>query len=137
LNVLLLRVMCVTCLWCPCCTTATGLKPNCSQINNNNFISPLLGYQKQVDAIYFDPSNAFDRIPHSLLLHKLSAFGPSIGRLRSVFLVLFLRLLKFFPMFLGDLSWDHCSSIFLLMTYVCHVVARTKYLLFFGDIKLY
>jgi hypothetical protein len=28
--------MCVTCLWCPCCTTATGLKPNCSQINNNN-----------------------------------------------------------------------------------------------------
>jgi hypothetical protein len=34
--VLLLRVMCVTCLLCPCCTTATGLKPNCSQINNNN-----------------------------------------------------------------------------------------------------
>jgi hypothetical protein len=28
--------MCVTCLLCPCCTTATGLKPNCSQINNNN-----------------------------------------------------------------------------------------------------
>jgi hypothetical protein len=36
LNVLLLRVMCVTCLLCPCCTTATGLKPNCSQIINNN-----------------------------------------------------------------------------------------------------
>jgi hypothetical protein len=31
-----IRVMCGTCLWCPCCTTATGLKPNCSQINNNN-----------------------------------------------------------------------------------------------------
>jgi hypothetical protein len=30
--------MCVTCLWCPCCTTATGLKPNCSQINNNKKI---------------------------------------------------------------------------------------------------
>jgi hypothetical protein len=34
--VLLLRVMCVTCLRCPCCTTATGLKPNCSQINKIN-----------------------------------------------------------------------------------------------------
>jgi hypothetical protein len=26
--------MCVTCLLCPCSTTATGLKPNCSQIIN-------------------------------------------------------------------------------------------------------
>jgi hypothetical protein len=32
--VLLLRVMCVTCMLCPCCTTATGLKRNCTQINN-------------------------------------------------------------------------------------------------------
>jgi hypothetical protein len=30
-----LSVVYVTCLLCPCCTTATRLKPNCSQINNN------------------------------------------------------------------------------------------------------
>jgi hypothetical protein len=32
-----------------------------------------------VDAIYFDLSSAFDLIPHTLLLHKHSAYGLSDG----------------------------------------------------------
>jgi hypothetical protein len=44
-----------------------------------DFISPLVGSQRQADAIYFDLSNAFELVPHSLLLRKLSAFGLSSG----------------------------------------------------------
>jgi hypothetical protein len=43
-----------------------------------DFIAPLVGSHRQVDAIYFDLSNAFDLVPQSLL-HKLSAFGLSSG----------------------------------------------------------
>jgi hypothetical protein len=35
--------------------------------------------QRQVDAICFDLSNAFDLLPRNLLLHKLSYFGFSDG----------------------------------------------------------
>jgi hypothetical protein len=40
------------------------------------------------------------------------------GNLKSVFLVFFPRLLKLSPVFLRDLSWDPCSSMCSLTTYV-------------------
>jgi hypothetical protein len=44
-----------------------------------DFISFLVGSQRQADAIYFDLSIAFGLVPHSLLTYKLGAFGLSGG----------------------------------------------------------
>jgi hypothetical protein len=106
-----------------------------------DFISPLVGYQRQVDAIYFDLSNAFDRVSHSLLLHKLSAFGPSGGYVNWFRTYLsnqksqvrvsgvFPRILKFSPVFPRDLCWDPFSSMCSLTTYAMQLLTLSIYFL--------
>jgi hypothetical protein len=42
------------------------------------FITPLVTSQGQADVIYFDLSSAFDLVPHTSLLQKLSAFGELV-----------------------------------------------------------
>jgi hypothetical protein len=76
-----------------------------------DFISPVVDSQRQADAIYFDLSDAFDLVSHSLL-HKLSASGLSGGYVnwfRSYLsnrksLVFFPRHLKFSPVSPRDVS---------------------------------
>jgi hypothetical protein len=43
-----------------------------------DFINPLFRSQRQAGIIYFDFSNTFDLIPHTLLLHELSPFGMGV-----------------------------------------------------------
>jgi hypothetical protein len=44
-----------------------------------DYITPLVKSQRQVDAIYFDFSIAFNLVSHTLLLGKLSSFGLTIA----------------------------------------------------------
>jgi hypothetical protein len=94
-------------------------------------MSPLVGSQGQADAIYFDLSNALYQVSHSLLLHKLCAFGLSGGsenwfhshpsnRKFQIPLtsVLPSRFEVLFPVFLRDQSWDSSSSMCLITNQV-------------------
>ena len=48
-----------------------------SLVSYLDFSSSLVCSQRQVDAIYFDFSSAFDLLPHTRLLHKLCAYELS------------------------------------------------------------
>jgi hypothetical protein len=94
---------------------------------------------RQADIIYFDLNNAFYLVPHSLLLHKLSAFGLSgeyVNWFRSYpsnrkFQVHIFGILSSpseVPFSVSrDLSWDPCSSMGLLRTYVLQVPTLNIY----------
>jgi hypothetical protein len=64
-------------------TCQYGFTKSKSTINNLvtylDFIKPLVSSQGQADVIYFELSGAFDLVPHTLLLKKLSVFGLSGG----------------------------------------------------------
>ena len=46
-------------------------------VSYTDFISPLDCSHSQFDTVYFDLRSDFDLVPHTFLLHKLSAYGLS------------------------------------------------------------
>ena len=112
------------------------------------FISPLVSFQRQVDYIYFDFSSAFDFVPHSILLHKLCAYGLSdsyvnwyrnylTGRSASV------RILGGFSSPFAVFSGVPLGSVlgFLLfiifVNFIYNVIKYSRYLVFSDDIKIF
>jgi hypothetical protein len=57
---------------------------NRTYVTNVYYLSPIVRSQGQADAVYFDLSSAFDLVPHSLLLNKLSAFRLTSGHVNWV-----------------------------------------------------
>jgi hypothetical protein len=92
-----------------------------------DYISPLICSQCQVDAIYFDLSSTFDPVSHTVLLHKLRAYGLSDGYVSWLhsyttnrysvfeFMAFIPHPLKCFLVFLKDLFLGPFSLMYLLI----------------------
>jgi hypothetical protein len=113
-----------------------------------DFIAPLAGSQRQADAIYFDLSSAFDLVNHSLLLHKLSAFGLSSGYINWFRSYLSNRTSQVrvsgalsapFVVLSGVPQGSVLGPLLInaFINDICDVVAHSRYLLFADDIKMY
>jgi hypothetical protein len=113
-----------------------------------DFITPLVGSQRQVDAIYFDLTSAFDLVPHTLLLHKLSALGFSGGYVNFIRSYLINRQSQVRIGGTTSLPFEVLSGVpqgsvlgpLLFNVYIndlCDSIKHSRYLLFADDIKIY
>jgi hypothetical protein len=117
-------------------------------VNYLDYITPLVSSQRQVDAIYFDFSSAFDLVSHALLLSKLSSFGLSSAyvswfcsyltdrfscvKISGNFSAPF-RILAGVPK--GSVLGPMLFNVFI--DDICKVITHSKFLLFADDIKIF
>jgi hypothetical protein len=113
-----------------------------------DFLAPVVHGQGQADAIYFDFSNAFDLVPHNMLLHKLGFFRFSyayVSWFRS-----YLTNRRFRVRVCGTLSQPfqvtssvlqgsvlRCSLFNLFINDLCSSVHYCKLLIFADDVKIF
>ena len=113
-----------------------------------DYITALVSSQRQVDAIYFDFSSAFDLVTHNLLLRKLGSFGLtsayvswfcshltdrfSCVKISGIFSAPF-RILAGVPQ--GSVLGPLLFNVFI--DYICNVITRSKFLIFTEDIKIF
>jgi hypothetical protein len=125
-----------------CKSTTTNL------VSYLDYITPLVGSQRQVDAIYFDLTSAFDLVPHTLLLHKLSALGFSGGYVNWIRSYLTNRQSRVriggtislpFEVLSGVPQGSVLGPLFfnVFVNDLCDSIKHSRYLLFADDIKIY
>jgi hypothetical protein len=113
-----------------------------------DFVTPLVCSQGQTDTIYFGFSNAFDILPHSLLLHKLSYYGLSCGYLNWFLSYLTKRqssvrfsgiLSSPFVALSGVLQGSVLGALLfnIFINDLCDVINHSNCLLFADDLKAY
>lgn len=113
-----------------------------------DFITPVVGCQDQIYAIYFDLSSEFGLDPHAALFHEFSGFGFSGGYINWFHIYLTNKLSHFhvsgillfpFEVLLGvpqrSVLGPLLFSVFI--NYLCDVINHCRYLIFVHDAKNY
>jgi hypothetical protein len=109
---------------------------------------PSVNTQGQTDSVYFDLSNAFDIVPHNLLLRKLTNSGHSSGYFNWFHSYLANRQSSVRISGTLSSSYDVKSGVpqgsalgpllfNIFINDICDSVSYSKYLLFAGDLKIY
>jgi hypothetical protein len=109
---------------------------------------PSVNTQGQTDSVYFDLSNAFDIVPHNLLLHKLTNSGLSSGYVSWFHSYLANRqssvrisgtLSSFYVVKSGVPQRSSLGPLLfnIFINDICDSISYSKYLLFADDLKIY
>jgi hypothetical protein len=113
-----------------------------------NDVTPSFCSQGQFDSVYFDLSQAFDKVPHALLLNKLNQFGLSSSYVKWFQSYLlnrssFVRILGKFSSPFSVLSGvpqgsTLCPLLFnIFVNDLSAIIKHSKFLLFADDLKIY
>jgi hypothetical protein len=106
-----------------------------------DFTTPLVCSQGQTGFIYFDFSNAFDVLPHTLLQHKLSDYGLSSGYLTNIQSRVRYSGIRSTPFEMqSGVPQGSVSGLLLFNIFIndlCDVINHSKCLPFADDLKVY
>jgi hypothetical protein len=113
-----------------------------------NDVTPSVCSQGQFDSVYFDLSQAFDKVPHAVLLNKLSQFGLSSSYVkwfqsyflsRSSFVRILGKCSSPFSVLSGAPQGTTLGPLLfhIFVNDLSAIIKHSKFLLFFDDLKMY